>query len=87
MHLAGYNFDGHTGLLGSLFKVQDPYLMLANKKFSTLHITCHMSLSNAIKTISKEKVLETIKIGHKHLLKLGKINPKTCYMRIKSTCK
>ncbi len=76
LNLAGYNFDGHTGLLGSLFKVQDPYLMLANKKFSTLHITCHMSLSNAIKTISKEKVLETIKVGHKHLLKLGKINPR-----------
>ena len=75
LHLAGHYFDGHTGLLGSLFKVPDPYLMLANKKFSTLHITCHMSLSNAIKTISKEKVLETIKIGHKHLLKLGKINP------------
>ncbi len=76
LHLAGYNFDGHTGLLGRLFEVKDPYLMLANKKFSTLHITCHMSLSNAIKTISKEKVLETIKIGHKHLLKLGKINPR-----------
>lgn len=76
LHLAGYNFDGHTGLLGNLFKVQDPYLMLANKKFSTLHITCHMSLSDAIKTISKEKVLETIKIGHKHLLKFGKANPR-----------
>ena len=74
LHLASYNFDGHTGLLGSLFNIKEPYLMLANKKFSTLHVTCHMSLSDAIKTISTEKVLETIKIGHKHLLKFGKTN-------------
>jgi len=76
LHLASYNFDGHTGLLGSLFNIKEPYLMLANKKFSTLHVTCHMSLSDAIKTISTEKVLETIKIGHKHLLKFGKTNPR-----------
>ena len=35
LHLAGHHFDGHTGLLASLFNVQEPYLMLANKKFNT----------------------------------------------------
>ncbi len=76
LHLANRNFDGHTGLLGSLFNIKDPYLMLANKNFSTLHVTCHMSLSNAIKAITKKKILDTIKIGHTHFLKLGKKNPK-----------
>ena len=76
LHMAGYNFDGHTGLLSHLFKVDNPYLMLANKKFSTLHVTCHMSLSNAIKVINKDRVLETILIGHNHLKKLGKKHPK-----------
>ena len=38
LHLAGYKFDGHTGLLGSLFNIEEPYLMLANKKFSTFFI-------------------------------------------------
>ncbi len=33
LHLAGHKFDGHTGLLGSLFNVEEPYLMLANKIF------------------------------------------------------
>ena len=76
LHLAGHHFDGHTGLLASLFNVKEPYLMLANKKFNTLHVTCHMSLLNAIQSISKEKVLETIKIGHKHLLKVGIKKPR-----------
>ena len=41
LHLAGHKFDGHTGLLGSLFNIEEPYLMLANKIFCTLHVTCH----------------------------------------------
>ena len=50
--------------------------MLANKKFNTLHVTCHLSLLDAIKSISKDKVLKTIKIGHKHLLKIGIKKPR-----------
>jgi 4-hydroxythreonine-4-phosphate dehydrogenase len=76
LHLAGHKFDGHTGLLGSLFNVKEPYLMLANKIFSTLHVTCHKSLKEAIKLITKEKIVEVISIGHKHMLKMKKTEPR-----------
>ena len=76
LHLAGHKYDGHTGLLGSLFNVEEPYLMLANKIFSTLHITCHKSLKEAIKLITKEKIVEVINIGHKHMLKINKTEPR-----------
>ncbi len=76
LHLAGHKFDGHTGLLGSLFNIEEPYLMLANKIFSTLHVTCHKSLKEAIKLITKEKIIEVIDIGHKHMLKINKTEPK-----------
>ncbi len=76
LHLAGHKFDGHTGLLGSLFNVEEPYLMLANKIFSTLHVTCHKSLKEAIKLITKEKILEVINIGYKHMLKVKKTAPR-----------
>ena len=76
LHLAGHKFDGHTGLLGSLFNVEEPYLMLANKIFSTLHVTCHKSLKEAIKLITKEKIVEVINIGYKHMLKINKTEPK-----------
>lgn len=76
LHLAGYKFDGHTGLLANLFNVKEPYLMLANKKFSTLHVTCHISLSDALKMVSKKNVEQVIKIGFEHMRKLGKENPK-----------
>ena len=76
LHLAGHKFDGHTGLLGSLFNVEEPYLMLANKIFSTLHVTCHKSLKEAIKLIKKEKIIEVINIGHEHMLKVNKTEPR-----------
>ena len=76
LHLAGHKFDGHTGLLGYLFNVEEPYLMLANKIFSTLHVTCHKSLKEAIKLIKKEKIVEAISIGHKHMLKVHKTEPR-----------
>ena len=76
LHLAGHKFDGHTGLLGSLFNIEEPYLMLANKIFSTLHVTCHKSLLEAIKLITKEKIVEVINIGHKHMLKVNKTEPR-----------
>ncbi len=76
LHMAGYQFDGHTGLLAHLFKVKEPYLMLANKKFSTLHITCHMSLVEAIKNISKTNIKQAVKVGYDHMKKIGKKSPK-----------
>ena len=76
LHLAGHKFDGHTGLLGSLFNIEEPYLMLANKTFSTLHVTCHKSLLEAIKLIKKEKIIEVINIGHEHMLKVNKTEPR-----------
>ena len=76
LHLAGHKFDGHTGLLGSLFHVEEPYLMLANKIFSTLHVTCHKSLKEAIKLITKEKIVEVVNIGYKHMLKVKKTEPR-----------
>ncbi len=76
LHLANHFFDGHTGLLGKLFDVKNPYLMLANKRFSTLHVTCHTSLNNAIKLIKKEKIIEVIKLGHKHMINMGIKKPR-----------
>ncbi|MBF96337.1 MAG: 4-hydroxythreonine-4-phosphate dehydrogenase 2 [Alphaproteobacteria bacterium MarineAlpha9_Bin4] len=76
LNMAGYNFDGHTGLFAHLFNVETPYLMLANRKFSTLHVTCHMSLLNALKAINEDRVFDAIQIGYNHLVKLGKKSPK-----------
>ncbi len=76
LHLAKHYYDGHTGLLGSLFGIKEPYLMLANKRFSTLHVTCHKPLSEAINLIKKPKIIDVIKLGYEHMIKIGIKKPK-----------
>ena len=51
-------------------------MMLANKKFLTLHVSTHLSLSEAIKKVKKERIIKIIKLGVNHFKNLGKNNPK-----------
>ena len=76
LHLAKHYYDGHTGLLAHLFKINHPYLMLANKRFSTIHTTCHKPLKDAIKEIGKNKVLDVIKKGYEHFKLVNNYAPK-----------
>ncbi len=76
LHLANHFYDGHTGLLGNLFGIEEPYLMLFNKRFSTLHVTCHKSLLDAVKLIKKDKVANVIQIGNDYMNKMGIQSPK-----------
>ncbi len=76
LHKAKHYFDGHTGLIAKLFKIKNPYLMLSNKRFSTLHITCHLSLKDAVKSITSRKFKEAVRIGYNHMKKIGYDNPR-----------
>ncbi len=71
LHLAGHNYDGHTGLLASIYEKKSPVLMLANKRFSTVHVSTHVSLLEAIKRVKKNRILEVIKLGSDYLNNIG----------------
>lgn len=65
---AGIGFPGHTEMLQSLAwpgQVPRPVrMMLANDQLSTVLVTIHMSLRDAIEAVTYESVLETIRIAH-----------------------
>lgn len=75
---AGHPYPGHTETLADLTGVSpdDVTMMLVAENLRVFHVTLHQSLKNAIKNISKKKVLETIKIANKSLRELGIENPK-----------
>ena len=75
LHLAQHFYDGHTGLLSHLFNVTNPYLMLTNKRFSTLHTTCHKPLKDAVSLVKKNTVLDVIKKGFEHFRSIKNNNP------------
>ncbi len=76
MNLAGYNYAGHTEILADLTKTKNYAMMLVAGKLVVVHVTTHVSMLQACALVRKERVLNTIKLTHEVLLKLGVQNPK-----------
>ena len=71
------SFDGHTYYIAKLLKIADPVMLLTSPKISVVPITQHLSLKNAIKAISKKKIINTVETTNKYLkIFFGKKYPK-----------
>lgn len=63
------NFSGHTFYIANLLGIKKPIMLLTSPKISVVPITQHMSLKKAIKVISKELIISTVKITNEYLKK------------------
>jgi 4-hydroxythreonine-4-phosphate dehydrogenase len=70
-HLAGHQYDGHTGLIAQLTGTSEYRMMLSSEKLKTLHTTAHLPLLEACKTITQKMVLNSILLGAEHMRQLG----------------
>jgi len=77
---AGVGFPGHTEMLQALAAPGDRpppvRMMLANDELRTVLVTIHLSLRRAIDAISREAVLETIRIAHRAAARWGQPRPR-----------
>ena len=69
LHMAGYNYPGHTELLATLTNTSEVSLMLATPNFNVIHVTTHIGLIDAIDKIEPDLVFRTVERGRKILLK------------------
>jgi 4-hydroxythreonine-4-phosphate dehydrogenase len=76
MFSAGFHYPGHTELLAELAGVQDYTMMLAAGKLRVVHTSTHVSLSEAIRRVTRERVLTVIRIAHETLLRMGLPRPR-----------
>jgi len=81
LHLAGYNFPGHTELLAYLTSTRNYAMMfvavrsplltvdsrLSTKKYKVALVTTHLPLSAVPQTLSKKKILEKLMVTQKAL--------------------
>ena len=51
-------------------------MMLANEELRTVLVTIHQSLRSAIDALSRERVLETIRIAHRSAARWGQAHPR-----------
>lgn len=76
MHLAGYNYPGHTELLAELTGTERYRLTLAFDNMLVSHVTTHVSLRQAIERLSEEGVISTIEIIGSALKRMGVDRPR-----------
>ncbi|MBL8671766.1 MAG: 4-hydroxythreonine-4-phosphate dehydrogenase PdxA [Alphaproteobacteria bacterium] len=76
LHAAGHDYDGHTGLLAALSGQKKSYMLLASETLSAVHVSTHVSLEEATRRPTRERVLDTIEAGGRHFRRLGTAQPR-----------
>jgi len=67
LHLAGYDFPGHTELLAYLTATRNYAMMFVSNTYKVVLVTTHLPISEVARTISKQKILEKLMVTQKAL--------------------
>ncbi|WP_321366385.1 4-hydroxythreonine-4-phosphate dehydrogenase PdxA [uncultured Celeribacter sp.] len=86
LNSAGHHYDGHTGMLAHLTGSKSSWMLLSSERLNVVHVSTHVSLKDAIKRATTERVLETIRTGHKHLKRMGLEAPRIAVAGINPHC-
>lgn len=86
LHAAGHYYDGHTGMLAALTGAPSSFMLLASEHLSTLHVSTHVSLREAIDQVTPERIIATVEAGHEHLKSLGMANPRIAVAGLNPHC-
>jgi 4-hydroxythreonine-4-phosphate dehydrogenase len=76
IQLAGFHYIGHTEILSELTNTQECTTMLATPGLRVTHVTRHMPFRNIAESITKEAVLNTIRITYQGMRDLGYKRPR-----------
>ncbi len=86
LNSAGHHYDGHTGMLAHLTGSRASWMLLASERLNVVHVSTHVSLKDAIERATTERVLETIRTGHRHLQRMGIAAPRIAVAGINPHC-
>ncbi|HOT90142.1 MAG TPA: 4-hydroxythreonine-4-phosphate dehydrogenase PdxA [Anaerolineae bacterium] len=76
MHLAGFDFIGHTEILADVTHTPRCTTMLATPGLRVTHVTRHIPFRSIAEHLTVERVLDTIVITHTGMQKLGFPQPR-----------
>ena len=63
IHKAGYPWPGHTELLAEKFGAREVAMMFAGGPFRVVLVTIHLSLAEAIRSVTPEHILRACRLG------------------------
>lgn len=76
MHKAGFHYPGHTELLAERTGAARISMLLVGPKLRVVHVSTHVSLAEAIRRVTTERVLEVIGLAHYSCEALGIPHPR-----------
>jgi 4-hydroxythreonine-4-phosphate dehydrogenase len=76
MHAAGHRYPGHTEIFGERTGARHVALMLAADNLRVIHVTCHVSLREAIARLTAERITTVIRLADGACRLLGVARPR-----------
>ena len=76
LRAGGYDYAGHTEILGALTNTKKYAMLLWSEKLKTIHVSTHVSLFNAIQRVKKERIIEVSLLANEILTKAGYKKPR-----------
>lgn len=68
---AGIRYPGHTEIYAAYTKTDDYTMMLADEHFKVVHVSTHLSLSEAIRCVKKTRIVKVIRLANEALFSMG----------------
>lgn len=76
LNLAGHHFAGHTELLAQRCGARSVAMMLTCGTFRVSHVSTHVSLSEAIRRVRRERIVEVARLTHEAVQRMGVPEPR-----------
>lgn len=76
MNLAGHHFSGHTEIYAHYTGTEHYTMLLAHEDIRIVHVSTHVSLREACDRVSKERILEVIRIAQEACRDMGINSPR-----------
>lgn len=86
LHLAGYQYNGHTEIFADYTGTKDFAMLLASKTIHVIHVSTHVSLREACDRAKKDRILKVIKLADRGMRELGYDNPKIAVAGLNPHC-
>jgi len=76
LNLAGHHFSGHTEIYAHFTGTGKYTMLLADEKIKVTHVSTHVSLRKACDLVTRERVLDVIRLTSEGLKRIGITKPR-----------
>ena len=86
INMAGFDYSGHTEIYADLTGVSDYAMLLASGNFRVIHVSTHVSMRDACKLVTAERVFRVITLAKEAMDLIGIKNPRIAVAGFNAHC-